>query len=57
MNRASPVEMRKVLAIVETMKQAGVLFVPMPVLNQEDHEHLLTQMSMRLNQIEKECDE
>ena len=34
MNRARPVDMRKALEIVQVLKDAGILFVPIPVLNE-----------------------
>ena len=34
MNRASPVGMRKALVLVDGLKKAGILFVPVPVLNE-----------------------
>lgn len=46
--RANPVEMRKALQAVETLKMAGLLFVPMPVLNEEDGVKLLAEMMQRL---------
>lgn len=46
--RANPVEMRKALQAVDTLKMAGLLFVPMPVLNEEDGMKLLAEMMQRL---------
>lgn len=40
MNRASPVDMRKALEIVQALKDAGILFVPIPVLNEAQQVHL-----------------
>lgn len=57
MQRASPVELRKALEVVETLKKAGVLFVPMPVLNKEDHERLIADFKVRLESIEVGCEE
>ena len=34
MNRASPSDMRKALIVVDGFKKAGILFVPVPVLNE-----------------------
>ena len=34
MNRARPVDMRKALETVQALKDAGILFVPIPVLNE-----------------------
>ncbi|WP_018609527.1 DUF1382 family protein [Uliginosibacterium gangwonense] len=51
MNRATPIEMRKALEAVEIMKRAGLRFVPMPVLNEQDHQALAAQVQERLNTI------
>lgn len=34
MNRASLADMRKALVLVDGLKKAGILFVPVPVLNE-----------------------
>lgn len=34
--RASPVEIRKALDVARELAQAGILFVPVPVLDQQD---------------------
>ena len=51
MNKTSPVEMRKVLVVTEGMKKAGILFVPIPVLDKDDHKKLLSIMSTRMDHI------
>lgn len=45
--------MRKNLVAVDGFKKAGIGFIPMPVLNEEDKNMLLTMMSDRLDKIEK----
>jgi transcriptional regulator with XRE-family HTH domain len=45
--------MRKALEAVETLKKAGLLFVPMPVLSEADHAELLQDMMRRFNDIEQ----
>ena len=42
--KASPVEMRKALEAVEGFKKGMLRFVPIPVLNENDHIYLLGQM-------------
>lgn len=37
MERCSPVEMRKSLEVVESFKNAGIRFVAIPVLNDDDY--------------------
>jgi hypothetical protein len=56
MNKASPVEMRKALEMVNALKMAGILFVPMPVLDHADHADLVEQATTKLNQIEVMCE-
>lgn len=52
MNRASPVDLRKAIAIANEFVKAGILFVPMPVLSEPDHVALVADMSKRLESIE-----
>lgn len=47
----SPVQMRKALEMVEALKQAGMEFVPVPVLNDADREKLMLITASRLEQI------
>ena len=51
MNRASPADMRKALAVVDVLRKAGILFVPMPVMSAEDHSSLIEQVDSRLEQL------
>lgn len=52
MQKALPVELRKALEVVESLKKAGILFVPMPVLNTEDHGRLISDLRDRLELME-----
>lgn len=56
MNRASPSELRKSLEAARAMVQAGILFVPMPVLSQQDHAELANQMQNRLDTMAVEAE-
>jgi hypothetical protein len=51
MNKTSPVEMRKYLELVDAFKQAGIGFIPIPILNTDDKGELLADMSRRLSVI------
>lgn len=51
MNRASPVDLRKAIEVANAYTKAGILFVPMPVLNEADHHDMVQQASQRLEQI------
>ena len=56
MNRASSVDIRNALAVVNTLVNAGIDFVPMPVLSDEDKAILVRDFQMRLAQIENESE-
>lgn len=49
--RCDPVVMRKALEMVHTMKLAGIEFVPVPVLDNEDRLFLADMVSERLEKI------
>jgi len=53
MQKCSPVDMRKALEAVEMLKQAGIEFVAIPVLNQEQKDSALALMLNRLDAIEE----
>ena len=54
MNRASPVDLRLALEMAHSLAKAGVDFVTIPVLSNEDKAILVRDAYMRLDQIEKE---
>lgn len=51
MNRASPAELRKELSAAQTLEKAGILFVPMPVLDDGDHASLRAEAIKRMDRI------
>jgi hypothetical protein len=55
MERASPVEMRKCLELVEQLKKAGIAFMPIPIIN--DHEALYEMLNKKLEVLERVCTE
>lgn len=56
MNRASSVDIRNALAVVNTLVKSGIDFVPVPVLSDEDKAILVRDVQMRLTQIENESE-
>ena len=56
MNRASAVDILNALAVVNTLVNAGIDFVPVPVLSDEDKAILVRDVQMRLAQIENESE-
>ena len=56
MNRAKPVDMRKALETVQALKDAGILFVPIPIMSEAQHEQLKMMFNAALAEIEKQCE-
>ena len=56
MNRASPVNLRLALEMAHSLAKAGVDFVTIPVLSNEDKAILVRDAYMRITQIEKETE-
>lgn len=54
--RASPVELRKALELAQQLAQAGILFVPVPVLDQNDKAQMGTLLHNQMERFEKEVD-
>ena len=52
MNKATPVQMRTQLEIVNAFKKSGVLFIPIPALNHKDAENLTDMMVKRVELLE-----
>ena len=55
MKRANAVDLRKAKYLVEEFVRAGIDFVPIPVIDQEDKNELAMDLQRRLEQIEKEA--
>ena len=47
--RANPAELRKALEIAQSLAKAGIMFVPMPVLNSYDLKNLTEQSALKFN--------
>ena len=56
MNRASSVDIRKAILVANEFVNAGIDFVPVPVLSDEDKAILVRDVQMRLSQIENESE-
>lgn len=56
MNRATPVEMRKSLEMVDALKNAGLRFVQMPCLSETDCAALIVQVQTRLGMIARQAE-
>lgn len=56
MSKASPIDIRNALAVVNTLVNAGIDFVPVPVLSDEDKAILVRDVQMRLAQIKNESE-
>lgn len=56
MEKATPVQMRESLEIVELFKKAGIRFIPMPVLNETDLKNLSYHLNKRLETMALEAE-
>lgn len=56
MDKISPIEMRKMLELVESMKQGGIGFVPIPYSSEKEKNALLIMLQNRVEKIEKLCE-
>lgn len=57
MERAKPADLRKAINAANVYLKAGLLFVPMPVLNDADHAELVRQADQRLDQLIQESEQ
>lgn len=57
MKRASPVEMRRAMEIVDEFRRSGILFVAVPVLNENDRRRLSWLAGARLEKIIPEIED
>lgn len=51
MKRANPADLRRAVDVANTYVKAGILFVPMPALDQADHDALVAQSADRLERL------
>lgn len=57
MEKFSPTEIRKNLEVMKTLKDAGVDFVPMPVLSPVEKQLFIKLLNHQLAVIGESCDE
>lgn len=55
MNKATPVQMRRCLELTMAMRNAGIEFVPIPVIGDVDRVRLQAILADRMARIEKDC--
>ncbi len=53
MNRAHPADLRDAMMMAQSFVKAGILFVPIPVMNAEDAQRLGLMAGERLDKLEK----
>ena len=57
MNRANPADIRRAAEMTQRFVKAGILFVPMPALDQADHDALVAQSAERLEKMAQQADQ
>ncbi|WP_394060599.1 DUF1382 family protein [Alcaligenes sp. WGS1538] len=55
MNRASPIDLRRAMEVAQELTRAGIEFVCMPVLSDQDKAVLLAQQAGRLGKMLQEA--
>ncbi len=53
MERETPVDTRKSLEIVDVLKKAGIGFIPIPVIDEDDRRALIVELQERLTNLGK----
>jgi len=56
MQRANAVQMRKALMAVEVLKKAGILFVPVPIIDEEDFKLAIAEVDKRFEMMIAEAE-
>lgn len=56
MNRANPKDLRKAMEAAHLYTKAGILFVPVPVMDSADHAALLEQAADRMERLAQEAE-
>ena len=56
MNRASSVDIRKAILVANEFVKAGIDFVPVPVLSDDDKPIMVREVQKRLSQIENDSE-
>ena len=57
MDKATPEEMRKSLVTVDMFKKAGIKFIALPVIDDDDNIYLINELKRRLELIVEMCEE
>lgn len=55
MNKATAAEMRKALEMVHELKLAGILFVPIPIIEENDKREIADLLERQLNKMDSEA--
>ncbi len=53
MEKATPLQIRQALELVEQLKRAGVRFVPIPAFDDDDWVYLIAKLNRRLDRLER----
>ena len=56
MNRAHPADLRKAIEAANIYVKAGILFVPIPVLNKDDHAEKVLEAKLAIERLLTEAE-